>query len=199
MIKEYINLWLENKTALEDYFMQTPQSEYSDYKAIFKKIIEIVINPNVKTFQDLDPESITVVDDGDYQGTLIFIIPRNTYQPDVSDYIYTSVYYGSCSGCDTLLSISGYEKDIPNEEQVKEYMTLALHLVENMKWLREEAELDSRPVGAWEEPTGIEKNLANAYGKKLYVYRCSECGFEIWKKTKPNFCERCGADMRGTE
>lgn len=136
MIQEYINLWLENKTALEHYFKQTPQSEYSEYKTILEKIIEIVINPNVEMLDELDIKHITEIDDGDYQGTLIFLIHRETYQPTVSDYIYTSVDYGSCSGCDTLLGISGYDEDIPSEKQVKDYMTLALHLIENMKWLR---------------------------------------------------------------
>ena len=135
MIQKYINLWFENKTALEDYFMRTPQSEYDEYKTILKKIIEIVINPNVGLFGELDIEHITEVDDGDYQGTLIYLIPSKTYQPSITDYIWTSVDYGSCSGCDTLLSISGYDEGVPTNAQVKGYMTLALHLIENMKGL----------------------------------------------------------------
>ena len=42
-------------------------------------------------------------------------------------------YYGSCSGCDTLLGINEYEDGLPNEEQVKDYMTLCLHLIQKLK------------------------------------------------------------------
>lgn len=44
-------------------------------------------------------------------------------------------YYGSCSGCDTLLSISQYDWGLPTDEKVEEYMTLCLHLVQRMKSL----------------------------------------------------------------
>lgn len=41
------------------------------------------------------------------------------------------------SGCDTLMAISGYSDELPNEEQVKDYMTLALHLVQKLKRLKD--------------------------------------------------------------
>lgn len=81
---------------------------------------------------------MTVIDNGDYQGTQIFIIPSNTYQPSVEDYVYTNTYYGSCSGCDTLQAISNYEEGFPDEEQIKDYMELSLHLLQKCKWLKEE-------------------------------------------------------------
>ena len=43
------------------------------------------------------------------------------------------VGYGSCSGCDTLEGIRHYNDDKPTEEQVRDYMTLALHIVQGMK------------------------------------------------------------------
>ncbi len=79
---------------------------------------------------------MTVIDNGDYQGTQIFIVPLNTYQPRAEDYVYTNTYYGSCSGCDTLLAILDYDTDKkPSENQIKDYMTLALHLLQKCKWL----------------------------------------------------------------
>lgn len=81
--------------------------------------------------------SITVIDNGDYQGTQIFMISLDVYQPDPENYIYTHTYYGSCSGCDTLLGISRYGDELPDENQVKEYMTLALHLLQKCTWLKE--------------------------------------------------------------
>ncbi|MDK2772133.1 MAG: hypothetical protein KYX68_07960 [Flavobacterium sp.] len=138
MILEIIEKWEENKFKLEEYFKTTKQSEYSNYKDIVVKLFEIVI-VGVKNkwngTDNYDVSKITVIDDGDYQGTQIFLIPKETYQPSVEDYIMTNTYYGSCSGCDTLQGFSCYDDDLPTEEQISEYMTLALHLVQKMKFL----------------------------------------------------------------
>ena len=56
---------------------------------------------------------------------------------DGKDYVYTNTYYGSCSGCDTLQAISGYDDGLPNEEQVKDYMQLALNLLQKCKRFEE--------------------------------------------------------------
>ena len=136
MVQEIINRWEENKHKLEYYFRKTRQSEYDDYGKILDKIFELVINDeNEYEHKKFDIDKRTTIDDGEYQGTVIFIIPKKTYQPGVEDYIITDTYYGSCSGCDTLLSISEYNEGIPNDDQLKQYMTLALHLVQKMRWL----------------------------------------------------------------
>lgn len=135
MIKEYIEKWNENKHLLENYFKNTPQSEYHEYDKIVKKVVELIINKESYSHNNLDIENMTVIDNGDYQGTQIYIIPRKTYQPDIDDYVYTHNYYGSCSGCDTLQGISDYDSGLPNDEQVKDYMLLALNIIENFKKL----------------------------------------------------------------
>ena len=135
MITEIIQKWEENKSKLEEYFRTTKQDAYSDYKTIVEKIFELVINTSIDHYENFDIKGMTVIDDGDYQGTQIFIIHKDTYQPSVEDYVVTDTYYGSCSGCDTLQAISGYDDDKPSESQIKEYMTLALHLVQKMRWL----------------------------------------------------------------
>ena len=81
---------------------------------------------------------MTVLDHGSYQGTQVFILPRDTYQPNVAEYVYTYVEYGSCSVCDTLQGISGYEDELPCEEQIVDYMILALHLLQRANFLKEE-------------------------------------------------------------
>ena len=135
MIQSVVKQWEENKHKLEEYFKTTKQEEYSSsYKTILQKIIELVVTEKDE-YNKYDATKITVVDDGDYQGTQIFFIPTNTYQPSVEDYLLTDTYYGSCSGCDTLQAICSYEDDLPTEEQVKEYMTLALHLVQKMRYI----------------------------------------------------------------
>lgn len=134
MITELVKQWEENKNKLEEYFKTTKQDEYGNYETIVKKIFELCI-PKATDYNGWNLENMTVIDDGNYQGTQIFIIPTDTYQPSVEDYVMTDTYYGSCSGCDTLQSISEYDYDLPTDEQVKEYMTLALHLVQKLKRL----------------------------------------------------------------
>ena len=60
----------------------------------------------------------------------------------ISEYDVENIHViddGDCSGCDTLLNIIDfYEEDYPNEEQVKQLMTLSLHLIQRMKPLCEQ-------------------------------------------------------------
>jgi hypothetical protein len=134
MIQELITQWEENKHKLEEYFKTTKQEEYSSYKQIVTKIFELCL-PKADEYSGFDLSKMTVIDDGDYQGTQIFIIPKDVIQPTSGDYVMTNTYYGSCSACDTLKRICSYEYDLPTDEEVKKYMTLALHLVQKLKWL----------------------------------------------------------------
>ena len=134
MIAEIIKQWEENKYKLEEYFKNTNQTEYDSYEVIVKKVFELCLS-NAYSRDGWCSDKMTVIDDGDYQGTQIFIIPADTYQPEVEDYVMTDTYYGSCSGCDTLQRICNYEYGLPTEEQVAQYMTLALHLVQKIRRL----------------------------------------------------------------
>ena len=135
MGKEFIKQWEENKHKLEEYFKTTKQEEYSSsYEQIVRKVFELCL-PKADDYSGFDLSKMTVIDDGDYQGTQIFIIPKDTYQPDIEDYVMTHNYYGSCSGCDTLMGIHDYGNGLPSDEQVKEYMSLSLHLIQKLKWL----------------------------------------------------------------
>ncbi len=136
MIQEFVSAWGKRKTDLENYFRKTPQGQYDSYETLVKLIFQFVINAEIAEkcgMTEYDINRLHVIDDGNYQGTLLFIIPKDMYQPSADDYVITTVSYGSCSGCDTLLSISRYEEGIPNEQQVKDYMTLCLHLLQRMK------------------------------------------------------------------
>ena len=120
MIKEFVNAWDKNKSELEKHFRETKQEEYDTYKKIVQKLFELVVNPYIESDYDkFDIENIKAIDDGDYQGTQIFILHKKHYQPCIENYVYTNTYYGSCSGCDTLLSISNYSSGLPNEQQIK--------------------------------------------------------------------------------
>lgn len=136
MIKEFVERWNKYKENLEKYFRNTKQEKYETYYDIIKLLFEKVINQEETNGYKFNLNNITVVDDGDYQGTQLFIIPLNAYQPDETQYIITHNYYGSCSGCDTLQAISKYDyEEFPDEEQIKDYMKLALHLLQKCKWL----------------------------------------------------------------
>lgn len=137
MIKEFVEKWDKYKKDLEDYFRSTKQAEYSTYEDIVKVLFEKVINRDID-YGEYDIENILVIDDGDYQGTQIFILHRNTYQPNIEEYVYTNTYYGSCSGCDTLQSIQSWYDELPSKNQVKDYMELALHLLQKCKFMNED-------------------------------------------------------------
>ena len=83
-----------------------------------------------------DLERIHRIDDGDYQGTLVFVIGGKGYQ--LSTYWYVKVSYGSCSGCDTLEAIREYGGDLPKPQQVEDYMKLALHIVQGLNKMEDE-------------------------------------------------------------
>lgn len=143
MIQEFCLAWEKNKGKLEEHFRTTNQSEYDSYENLVKLLFDIIINPEINDdWLKFDTGDILVIDDGDYQGTQIFILHQNTYQPFVENYVYTNTYYGSCSGCDTLLAISGYDSGLPNEEQVKDYMELCLHLLQKCNFMVDEIEED---------------------------------------------------------
>ena len=104
-----------------------------DYEYLVKLVVDLILNDEDSRYgEDYDSSKITVVKDGDYQGTLLFIIPQKTYQPSEYEYLMTYVGYGSCSGCDTLLSIQDWEDKEPTDQQLKDYMTLCKDIVTNM-------------------------------------------------------------------
>lgn len=139
MIKEFVEAWDANKGVLEEYFKTHTTQQYAEYSALVRLLFDKVINPYLKdkgqVIFDLD---IACIDDGDYQGTQLFILHKDTYQPEETDYVVTHQYYGSCDGCDTLMRIHNYEDELPTEYQLKEYMTLCLHLLQRCKYLYEE-------------------------------------------------------------
>lgn len=134
MIKSFIEAWNINAPKLLEWFAKTPQTEYSEYAAIWRAVIEKVINPYMGYFKELDASKTVTIDFGNYQGTLLFITPLDHYQPNEHECVITCVDYGSCSGCDTLLGISGYDDEkLPDEQQLHDYMVLALNLLQRAK------------------------------------------------------------------
>lgn len=131
MIQEFVDKFMSKKGQLEQIFKE---KHPEDYKALVSAVISIVGGDG--EYELPDKNRIHQIDDGDYQGTLIFLIAAGGYKP--CDYWYVKVGYGSCSGCDTLQGISGYSDDPPTDEQVNDYMTLALHVVQGLKKMGDE-------------------------------------------------------------
>jgi hypothetical protein len=109
------------------------------YKGILQETLKLMFpDPD---YGEPDWETIHVINDGDYQGTFVFLVPSKTYQP--STYLLTKVYYGSCGGCDTLQAIYDYESEYDwdtgvrtyTEEGEKSLITLALHLIQKARWV----------------------------------------------------------------
>lgn len=126
MIAEFVKIWDEFKGEVEAKFTESHPS----YTEIVTAVVEMLAEHSTE-YDHPDPKRIHVIDDGDYQGTLLYVIAASGYQP--STYWSVFVGYGSCSGCDTLQSIAGYSNDKPNAEQVKDYMGLALNILQGLK------------------------------------------------------------------
>lgn len=140
MIKEFAEAWSANKDDLEQVISESKKHGSWEYGDLLKLLFEVVINPycNDHGLGTFNLEDLVEIDHGSYSGTLVFVLHRSTY-PDISDYIYTSVWYGSCSGCDVLQAIQadGAYNSTPNEQQVKDYLGECLHLLEACHHMKE--------------------------------------------------------------
>lgn len=135
MIKYCIEKWDKNKKKLEDVLREDTTLNSCNYGYLVKLVVENILNDETNDYCDTwDSENITTIDNGDYQGTLLFLIPTGAYQPSEYEYLMTYVGYGSCSGCDTLQGIQScpWHDVKPTEQQLKDYMTLCKDLVCNM-------------------------------------------------------------------
>lgn len=140
MIKYCMEKWEKNKNLLEEYIRNNPKIiNRNGYKTFVEAVVMYILNDGtndrcVNNELKWDINSITEIDDGAYQGTLLYLIPLSTYQPGEYEYLMTNVGYGSCTVCDTLQSIQDYSNNYSNmtEEMVKDFMGLGLDIVRNM-------------------------------------------------------------------
>lgn len=130
MIPEWVEAWEKAKPAIRKEF------ESRKCPSSYEEIVKIVIGKmfEADNWGDPDKDRIHVIDDGNYQGTLLFVIASSGYQPD--KYWVLKVSYGSCSGCDTLAAIDkdgDWNSGLTSPGQVGDLMTLALHIVQSAK------------------------------------------------------------------
>ncbi|MBP5474133.1 MAG: hypothetical protein J6X92_05190 [Bacteroidales bacterium] len=127
MIKYCYKYWNQNKEELRGAIKEDKTLNSCGYKYLVELVTKYILG------DEWDADGITEIDNGDYQGTLLYLIPRKKYQPLSHDYLMTCMGYGSCSGCDTLQGIQEYIWDaLPTEQQVSEFMLLCEDLVTNM-------------------------------------------------------------------
>lgn len=137
MLKYCLDKWNQNTKMLEENLRNDLQLSRCDYKYLVEKVVTIILNDGKEELgfcEGWDVNNIVEIDNGDYQGTLMYIFPRNLYQPSEHEYLLTYVDYGSCSGCDTLMAITDYmeEGKPPTEEEIRDFISLCRHLVCNM-------------------------------------------------------------------
>jgi len=153
MLREFTKLWFEARPGVI-WQLQNMQIEHID---TYTKLLHIMLTEFNKVIDEDDTKydgdkfnlNIKQIDYGDYQGTLILAFAKDVYQPSASETYYTYVEYGSCSGCDTLLSIvhnspfcydeydelddaDKEEYDKIKEQQINDLLTLCLHMVEKI-------------------------------------------------------------------
>lgn len=127
MLKIIKEQWDKNREVLREALREEKDLNRLHYKDLVKLAFEKVYNEGLECYMQLDLASITEVDNGDYQGTLLYLIAVKTYQPCECDYLMTYVGYGSCCCCDPLQAI----QELEGEEQIKEYMTLCKDILTN--------------------------------------------------------------------
>lgn len=117
MIQQFVDAWFAEKDDLRQKWSKDFPGEYLD-----------IVRGVVSVMPGMDPDRIHEIDDGDYQGTLVYVIGAQGYQP--SDYWCARVEYGSCSGCDTLQALSDEDNET---KKLDGLMTLALHIVQKLR------------------------------------------------------------------
>ena len=130
MITQWTTPFVESKGEFIEWLKE---QSYPDYHALLQKAIEIIAEKGEGFgYGDTpDPHCIHQIDDGDYQGTLVFVIGAKGYQP--STYWYTKIDYGSCSGCDALEDAWGYGDNHDYEGMY----SLTLHMLQRAARMKE--------------------------------------------------------------
>lgn len=134
MIDEFVAAYNTNRDSIRAELAEMVTGDYPSVDA--RKLVELL----AKHLPDVDPERVTVIDHGEYQGTLLFILGAEGYQP--SDYWAVAYGYGSCSGCDTLQAICDgvYDENASDRARMVDQLdTEVLHLVQGLK-----------PIAGWE-------------------------------------------------
>lgn len=130
MIKLCLAAWDAHKYSLEQWYRTLSEDEINHlyYEDIVKRTFEII--NEMDEYPRLDVNNITEINNGDYQGTLIYLVPFETYQPSHYEYLMTYIEYGSCSCCDTLQGLQYWDGE-NKDKQIKGFMELSKDILCN--------------------------------------------------------------------
>lgn len=137
MIKYCVEKWDKNRDLLKAHLEQDTKLNACGWKYLVELVVKYILNDGEAVDRGTyysggqwNVDSIVEIDDGDYQGTLLYVIPMYTYQPNEGEYLMASVWYGSCSGCDALQAVQDWPLDKkPSSEQVEDFMKLCKDIV----------------------------------------------------------------------
>lgn len=145
MIKYCLWKWEAGKELLREVLSTKKGLDDCWYEKLVELVVQCILNASVNEENNADfkqeydnswdAKNITIIDDGDYQGTLLALIHSDIYQPGPDDYLMTHIYYGSCSVCDTLMdaqSIDSQKDRLLSPRQVDAYMAICKDIVTNM-------------------------------------------------------------------
>ena len=77
MIQKFVDRFIASESTIRaELRKQRPEN----YNALVERVVKIVGDDSRRS-ESPDPARIHVIDDGDYQGTLLFIIGAKGYQP----------------------------------------------------------------------------------------------------------------------
>lgn len=134
MITEFVTRFVDAKT--DTLARLAALSEPLSYQDLLTIAVSVIAPPDDYGYPDAT--RISVINHGDYQGTLVFVIAASGYQP--SQYWVTAVSYGSCSVCDTLQGIEdGWPRDddynrlLAGETLAAHYWALMLHMMQRLR------------------------------------------------------------------
>ena len=123
MIEELVDRLFEQEAAIREDLRNNPPRSYDD---LVKRLVGYLADVDTVSGQ-LDPKRIHVIDDGEYQGTRLFIVGAQGYQPRT----YWSIFvnYGSCSVCDTFQAARELDDEFA---RIDDYWSLMLHMVQQL-------------------------------------------------------------------
>lgn len=127
MIKEFVDLFNRRRSELERAFRENEPTKYVDVVRETARILNP--DPNAYSSRHPDPSRVIEIDDGCYQGDYLYILPASHGS---GKFWCVAVEYGSCAACDTLEAAQELD-DV--DERIREYMMLALHIVQGLKEL----------------------------------------------------------------
>jgi hypothetical protein len=129
MIQRFVDKFMAAEQPLKAEFKaKRPEN----YDALVKRLL-VLLSDRDSVEDNPDPERLTIIDHGDYQGTRLYVVAASGYLPSV----YWSIFvpYGSCSGCDTFEANQGYrvDDDPIDDEEANGNWTMMLHMVQSMQ------------------------------------------------------------------